>query len=908
MDETKHVRIVPTRNFLDGIMPVDSGTLKRIYDTVRHKDKLYVRKHWQKFPKAKTSTKKTKRKYKEVDIYPAFIETANNIAKAARDLAGECDDQVREAAWVDYHSRAPQHLKKGATKIRPDCALAMAFAENVLKEGSEQFVAVVEAKRNYEQKDQDLIVQLLTYLRLIMAEQKDRRFALGLFLSGTQVSVWLQDRSGLLGMDVPIDIHKNPKDFIQVIAAFAILPAHRLGFDPTMKLAREPSSPIHTYRLTSQGPDGLSPEQYKASHYATQWVISTECGAFITLRAVSLLRADMVTGSGCMVWAAIRYEDRAKDPDTRKVYVLKQWWRSEGTIYEDLQGVSEASDDSDAQYIGKMEHHEVVKIDGELDNTQNLIRRGLDSVQVEFEKDSEKPGSKRPRPTDAEMNEWLHVELADQGDVKMISRFAAGNRAKEPRVHTRVRVVLGVFGCTLKFFSSLKELITSLSHCVRGKLAMPYTGSGVQAERTTGHRFAYEHGVVHRDVSPANLLIVLDNHQFASPSDSRVVRGCLIDFDHAKRTRTVEERKVAFDADEARRLTGADVRRTYSGGWGGQVTDEVVHRAVHLVKQRMPYISDAAKITRFAVEYIEAALERYKDSGQPPPPDNLYTPKALGWDGPLLSPPHPLRSIAQPAGEVRSGTPPFISHKILNFRQTVVVYWRGHSSFPPSTVAHDAIHDMESFFWVLLFFCITHVGPGGGRRKELVGDLDAFPAQDREEVQRIRRINYCLFEGDMGTIACNKAELFGHPQDFEVHVLPYVHPYFEPLKPMLRRWWDLLVLAYAFEGYEYHNIHALVIKILDKAASALAWVDSQEAMEKKARYLHDITHAISASHDQSTTPPSSPLSDFLDSSTPESKKTPYKHMVGSLQSTSHDTSPLSSPFSSPLAKKSKRGD
>ena len=71
-----------------------------------------------------------------------------------------------------------------------------------------QFVAVVEAKRSYEQKDRELIVQLLTYLRLIMTEQKDRRFALGLFLSGTQVSVWLQDRSGLLGMDVPIDIHE----------------------------------------------------------------------------------------------------------------------------------------------------------------------------------------------------------------------------------------------------------------------------------------------------------------------------------------------------------------------------------------------------------------------------------------------------------------------------------------------------------------------------------------------------------------------------------------------------------------------------------------------------------------------------------------------------------------------------
>ena len=71
-----------------------------------------------------------------------------------------------------------------------------------------QFVAAVEAKRDYEQKDKELISQLLTYLRVMMVEQKDRRFALGLFLSNVQVSVWLQDRSGVLGMDEPINIHE----------------------------------------------------------------------------------------------------------------------------------------------------------------------------------------------------------------------------------------------------------------------------------------------------------------------------------------------------------------------------------------------------------------------------------------------------------------------------------------------------------------------------------------------------------------------------------------------------------------------------------------------------------------------------------------------------------------------------
>lgn len=71
-----------------------------------------------------------------------------------------------------------------------------------------QFVAVVEAKRNYDQNDKELITQLLGYLRLVMVEQKDRRFAIGLFLSRNQLSVWCHDRSGVLGMDVPILIHE----------------------------------------------------------------------------------------------------------------------------------------------------------------------------------------------------------------------------------------------------------------------------------------------------------------------------------------------------------------------------------------------------------------------------------------------------------------------------------------------------------------------------------------------------------------------------------------------------------------------------------------------------------------------------------------------------------------------------
>ena len=86
-----------------------------------------------------------------------------------------------------------------------------------------------------------------------------------------------------------------------------------------MKLARGTLAPIHTYRITSWGNDRFNLEEYKKTNFGTQWVITTEQGVFITLRALSLLRTEVVSGSGCIVWAAIRYEDRAIDPDVRKV-------------------------------------------------------------------------------------------------------------------------------------------------------------------------------------------------------------------------------------------------------------------------------------------------------------------------------------------------------------------------------------------------------------------------------------------------------------------------------------------------------------------------------------------------------------------------------------------------------------
>ena len=149
------------------------------------------------------------------------------------------------------------------------------------------------------------------------------------------------------------------------------------------------------------------------------------------------------------------------------------------------------------------------------------------------------------------------------------------------------------------------------------------------------------------------------------------------------------------------------------------------------------------------------------------------------------------------------GTPPYTSGEILSGRR----YFPGHKD-----VFHDAVHDLESFFWVLVHICITRQGPGGVRREELEDKNQA-----KEEYNGLRRVVHCFFDSNVVRMANNKAEIFTHPNEFEQYVLDNFHGYFQPLKGVIKEWYHLLILAYQFHAFEYYHIHDMVLGILDRA-------------------------------------------------------------------------------------------
>ena len=84
------------------------------------------------------------------------------------------------------------------------------------------------------------------------------------------------------------------------------------------------------------------------------------------------------------------------------------------------------------------------------------------------------------------------------------------------------------------------------------------------------------------------------------------------------------------------------------------------------------------------------------------------------------------------------GTSPYTSGEILSGRR----YFHGHHD-----VFYNAVHDLESFFWVLVHICLTRQGPGGVRREEL-----KQKNQVTEKYHGLRRVILPLFDSDMSII------------------------------------------------------------------------------------------------------------------------------------------------------------
>lgn len=112
--------------------------------------------------------------------------------------------------------------------------------------------------------------------------------------------------------------------------------------------------------------------------------------------------------------------------------------------------------------------------------------------------------------------------------------LGADHQSPYNRIHSRL--VMSTFGWSIRYFKSLPEVMGVMRDAIAGKivldLSMPFL---LLTLSSPGHQFMYKQGVLHRDISYGNILIV--------PHGKVGNRGVLIDLDFAIELETHKRRK-----------------------------------------------------------------------------------------------------------------------------------------------------------------------------------------------------------------------------------------------------------------------------------------------------------------------------------------------------------------------------
>ncbi|KAI0055622.1 hypothetical protein BV25DRAFT_1736992 [Artomyces pyxidatus] len=417
--------------------------------------------------------------------------------------------------WRDEHKKSPKSMKDLISKMRPDI---VATFKHTSKESSGVWWRTVhiplEVKRRFGAVA--AATQLLRYVRQALHLQHDRRFMYGLVFAKRSLALWHVDRSGALA-SVEFDVHNNPKKLIQVIAGLVYMDPVELGWDPTMKMYMtdkegnllEPPKPSYEVDPTTQN---------NIDHHDVPWLVTInkpgtedatdpETEDFILWRALSLSRSEVIKGRATRVWCAWKKADMHIPRIRRPLYVFKDTWRDaersvEGVLY--LRANKANSNGQEGTGIAKMYSHGKVRINGEEDNTLVLVRKSV--VHHGEPIDLLSPQADMP---DKDPVDTKHLPVIEGWHKDHFRPFAG--KASIPRNRIHSRIVMLSFGWPLLMFRDLVELC------------------GAFHDAIVGHRWLYDQGILHRDISPGNILIT------GGPEPNR---GILIDLDNACEWRT----------------------------------------------------------------------------------------------------------------------------------------------------------------------------------------------------------------------------------------------------------------------------------------------------------------------------------------------------------------------------------
>ncbi|KAF7978565.1 hypothetical protein HWV62_45492 [Athelia sp. TMB] len=514
-EELHHDVFTNTPGFLEKIFDVESNLVQKLYKKSLD-DHFYDEsgEHWKAFDET-GSTEKA--------LYKPFVAVANFISQA-------CNPETK-LTWLSDPDRAPPCLDDRAAEFKPDIIAAIGSDMPVpgdRKPGQVPWTRIqvpVEVKRYGG--GPSAIIQLAKYLRQCFSECIDRRHVFGLVLAGRMLTVYLADRSGILGSET-FDIHDEPRQLIRVIASLTTFRPSKLGWDPTLTIydPNDRNSTRHSFEtdLNSKGVKRWRIELSKHTSVGPP-ERTYEAKKFIIWKKIRIRRSEVIKGRATRVWKAWAEDEMHLPASERTVYIIKDAWRDnrrdlEGALYERI-GACDG--------VAELYSYCIVQVDGKADTT-SAIRGGVAAkgpprdIAIQQSSKNANQSSKnanqssknvnqsskninQPSGTDPTKQGWGYIfdHLVDTDFLPPIVAF----KDTLPRDRTHSRSVAKTYGWPISYASSLLELIGSMRDTI------------------VGHQNAYNRGVLHRDISEGNILIT------GKSLDERGKRGVLIDFDNA---------------------------------------------------------------------------------------------------------------------------------------------------------------------------------------------------------------------------------------------------------------------------------------------------------------------------------------------------------------------------------------
>lgn len=166
-------------------------------------------------------------------------------------------------------------------------------------------------------------------------------------------------------------------------------------------------------------------------------------------------------------------------------------------------------------------------------------------------------------------------------------------------------------------------------------------------------------------------------------------------------------------------------------------------------------------------------------------------------------------------------------------------------STSPSLIPHRPIHDVESFFWLLCWICMSRRGPCTPRG-DLPPETSVMQDTDKKDAEKDKLALSAvddLFNCPMRICGVRKRDVLLWVQDYEGDVERHLAPYFRPLQACLFSLRRLLYNAYLSKKDD--DIHEQFLEVLESAVGVLKDsppdpVSYQAEMEGRAKRLREL--------------------------------------------------------------------